>query len=210
MIQESEKHAPFAEVSQYFDERVEHYGGTVAACDWGSRESQQQRFRVLCDVLPLEGKSILDIGCGPGYLLDYLEQQNIPVQYTGYDISKKMIEAARERRPGINVCFADVLEVEPKPVADVVIASGIMYRLGDSPQKWFEYLVSGLWRCSRRALAFNCLSAWGADKEPGEFYQEPCDVLRYCCTLSPWVTLRHDYHPRDFTVYVYRHESRCE
>ena len=36
----------------------------------------------------------------------------------------------------------------------------------------------------------------------GEFYTDPLQTLAFCRTLTPWVTLRHDYHSRDFTIYM--------
>jgi len=54
------------------------------------------------------------------------------------------------------------------------------------------------------AVAFNSLSAWAPDQEAGEFYADPLQVVDLCRRLTPWVVLRHDYHPRDFTVYMYK------
>jgi hypothetical protein len=54
------------------------------------------------------------------------------------------------------------------------------------------------------ALAFNSLSNWANDQEANEFYADPVQVLNFCRELTPWVVLRHDYHPRDFTVYMYK------
>lgn len=42
---------------------------------------------------PEPGYSILDIGCGPGDILQYLPSIN----YVGFDINRKCIEAARRR-----------------------------------------------------------------------------------------------------------------
>jgi hypothetical protein len=33
-------------------------------------------------------------------------------------------------------------------------------------------------------------------------------TLNSCRQLTPWVALRHDYHPRDFTVYLYKTDRR--
>jgi len=54
------------------------------------------------------------------------------------------------------------------------------------------------------AVAFNTLSTWAQDQEAGEFYADPLKVVEFCRTLTPWVVMRHDYHPRDFTVYLYK------
>jgi hypothetical protein len=41
-------------------------------------------------------------------------------------------------------------------------------------------------------------------QEPGEFYADPVEIVRFCRSLTPWVVLRHDYLAHDFTVYLYR------
>jgi hypothetical protein len=53
-------------------------------------------------------------------------------------------------------------------------------------------------------VAFNSLSAWATDQEAGEFYADPLRVVDFCRRITPRVVLRHDYHPRDFTVYLYK------
>ena len=60
---------------------------------------------------------------------------------------------------------------------------------------------------SNSVVAFNSLSSWANDKEKGEFYADPLEVLKFCKTLSPWVVLRHDYHSRDFTIFIYKERN---
>jgi hypothetical protein len=64
--------------------------------------------------------------------------------------------------------------------------------------------VSRMWQMAKVAVAFNTLSSWAPDQEAGEFYADPVETLAFCRTLTPRLTLRHDYHRRDFTVYMYR------
>ena len=65
-------------------------------------------------------------------------------------------------------------------------------------------LVARMFALCREAVAFNSLSTWAPDPEPSEFYADPAETLAFCRTLTTRVTLRHDYHTRDFTVYLYR------
>jgi hypothetical protein len=61
----------------------------------------------------------------------------------------------------------------------------------------------------RKGIAFNCLSTWGAADDGGSEYREdPLRCLAFCRTLSPYVVLRHDYHPGDFTLYLRRQAQR--
>jgi hypothetical protein len=68
-------------------------------------------------------------------------------------------------------------------------------------------LVSEMFRRCRRGVVFNSLSTWASVQEQGEYYADPLEVVAWCRELSPWVVLRHDYLPHDFTVFVARQSS---
>ena len=48
---------------------------------------------------PLEGKSVLDMGCGYGWHCKFAAEQGAR-QVLGIDLSSKMIEEAKRRNPG--------------------------------------------------------------------------------------------------------------
>jgi hypothetical protein len=87
---------------------------------------------------------------------------------------------------------------------DVVTANGIFYLLGGDALRLMRELVTCMFALARRAVTFNSLSAWAGDQTAGEYYADPLETVAFCRTLTPWVALRHDYHPRDFTVYLYK------
>ena len=64
--------------------------------------------------------------------------------------------------------------------------------------------VLAVYEAAGEAVAFNSLSAWADDPEAGEYYADPLEVTAFCRTLTPWVAMRHDYHGRDFTCYLYK------
>jgi SAM-dependent methyltransferase len=76
------------------------------------------------------GARVLDMGCGPGELIDALP----PVDYLGFDLNPRNIEAA-ERNYGDRGRFfcADVREAELSGEAlfDVVLAVGLLHHLDD-------------------------------------------------------------------------------
>ena len=49
---------------------------------------------------------VCDMGCGPGHVARYLKEQGVNV--VGYDLSPKMVEAARRLNPGITFHQADL------------------------------------------------------------------------------------------------------
>ena len=87
---------------------------------------------------------------------------------------------------------------------DVVVANGIFYLLDEQPAPMMQHMIERMFSLAKKAVAFNSLSAWARDQEGGEFYADPLQTVEFCRRLTPWVVLRHDYHPRDFTVYLYK------
>ena len=65
-------------------------------------------------------------------------------------------------------------------------------------------IIEKMFELSTGVIAFNSLSSWAKDPQAKEFYADPATVLHFCRELTPWVVLRHEYHPRDFTVFMYK------
>lgn len=193
----------FAAIGRYYDGLVAKYGHDPRACDYGRAESQAIKFKVLSEVTPLDGKRVLDVGCGFADYAAYLSRRFRDVAYTGVDISAAMVAEARRLHPALPIRAANVLE-DDVGAHDVVTANGIFYLLGADAPALTRALIARMFASATEAAAFNSLSAWAPDREPGEYYADPAEILDYCRTLTPWVALRHDYHSRDFTVYLYR------
>lgn len=82
-------------------------------------------------VKPFPGMVILDIGCGPCDILDYLEN----VDYFGFDISAHYISRAKEKYGDRGTFTAKLLTPEDLgdlPKFDVVICSGVLHHLDDA------------------------------------------------------------------------------
>ncbi len=58
---------------------------------WSNRESQYTRFDALFQIGVTENDSILDLGCGLGHMVDYLEQKKLSTKITMVLISIQVI-----------------------------------------------------------------------------------------------------------------------
>ena len=180
---------------------LERFGGDYRAVDWGSRESQWLRFRVLLGLDDVAEASVLDVGCGVGHMVDYLTEVGFRGAYRGIDLLAEMIGVARQRHPDFRFEQIDLATDSIDAKADYVFSSGL-FTFADDDR--LRDTVKIMFTAANTGLAFNSLSAWAVDKEDGEFHADPLDTLAFCRTLTPRVVLRHDYHPRDFTVYLYK------
>ncbi len=196
-------------VIKHFSKLVEHHGNDVASLDWGRKESQELRFKVLSEVGLKTCETVLDIGCGLAHLADYLESQGVTAQYTGYDITPAMVKQARQRRPDLDIMECDLLggELVKYPTHDYVVSSGIFYLCKEKPLAFMDAMIRSMYARCRKGVAFNSLSSLADEKGESEFYADPSDVLRLCLEISPKAIVRHEYMAHDFTVFLYRNEN---
>jgi cyclopropane fatty-acyl-phospholipid synthase-like methyltransferase len=195
---------PFARIADYYDFLVQKYGHDPRACDYGRAESQQIKFRVLSEVTPLENRTLLDVGCGFADFASFLRGRFEGLRYSGIDLCAAMISEARRDHPNLDLRVANLADVSLNRTFDVVVANGIFYLLGEQAWPMMQSMIERMFALATTAVAFNSLSAWAEDQEAGEFYADPLQTVQFCRELTPWVVLRHDYHPRDFTVYLYK------
>jgi cyclopropane fatty-acyl-phospholipid synthase-like methyltransferase len=81
-------------------------------------------------VLPKKGEVILDIGCGPGNLLEYLPD----VKYVGFDMNERYIEDAKKRFGNRGHFFCEMFDKNTTIASadfDMVVAFGILHHLSD-------------------------------------------------------------------------------
>jgi SAM-dependent methyltransferase len=185
-----------------YDALAEKYGVDARALDWSGRRSQERRFAVLATVGPLEGARVLDVGCGQGDLFGWLRRRGVRLHYPGIDLAPRMIEIAGRRYPEAEFRVAGPEGIDGR--YDYVLASGVFAHRRFRPRDYLEAVVWRMFERCTRAVGFNSLSAW-ADRRAGrEFHADPVETMKFARTLSSRVVLRHDYHPRDFTVFLYR------
>ena len=172
---------------------------------WENEEAQRLRFEILASSVNLKGKSILDVGCGTGSLLEYLILKGIEVSYTGVDILESMIEVAINKFPDGNFICTDIFKQNyfKKKSFDVVFSSGIFnLNLGNNE----EFLIKALkifLNLSKEAAVFNLLHQKSPDKEHKFYYYSPDDIIKAIekiQTYSIKINIIENYLNNDFTV----------
>ena len=200
----------FARSTAIYNASARNSADNYQAAHWGSPLSQTRRFAILAEGWGGRlfcNASVLDVGCGSGDFCRYLEAAGLsPAQYLGIDLSSEMIARAKGQSPSLDFREWNILE-QDIGVFDIVVASGIFTFLDGKREERMRQLISAMYTACRKALFFNSLSSWSTEQAQGEFYANPLDACAFCHTLTPWLVMRHDYHPGDFTIYMYRNRQ---
>ncbi len=157
--------------------------------------------------LPLEF-SALDVGCGFGDLLPYLEGTDYKItKYTGIDFICDFITEARKRHAGtcINTEFI-VGSTYGGGIAkhDIVVASGIFNKRCNGWYKYTEDLIKTMFDLCTHCVCANFLSIYSDNKQKNAYYADPNKILNLAFKIGKRVVLKHDYRKNDFTVRIYK------
>lgn len=180
-----------------------HGANSSYALGWRSERDQQIRFAALTQIAPLNGKTILDAGCGYADLFTYLRDRYAIGLYCGVEQIPELLYIAIRRYghlPSMQFISGNFLSRD-LPICDYVFASGSLNYSSSEPDFIYK-AISKLYSCCSEGLAFNLLSTVSA---PGLLTAyAPEDILAYCRTLSNRVAFDNSYAAEDFTVLMYR------
>jgi ubiquinone/menaquinone biosynthesis C-methylase UbiE len=197
------------QIADMYNRGYDYNPGSVSSLGWSSRYTQTQRFLVLSLVDDLEDKSILDVGSGMGDFYTFLLENQVECEYTGIDISEKMLAHAKKVHPNVPFMFGNVLDLPAKPSYDIVLCSGAFNHRTEEPYPYVFAVITHLFSLCKKATAFNLLSSSTPPNQQDTetfTYFSPVKILEFCLTLTPYVELRQSYLPNDFTVFLYKNQ----
>ena len=195
------------DVNKYYSEKIIKFGPTPLGVDWKDKKSQFERFKQISKILSEKNFSINDIGCGYGIYLKFLKKNFKKIDYTGYDLSKNMIDKA------INLCpkekFIHIVKIDDIKVSDYSVASGIFnVKMKYKSTDWISYCLKTLDKInlkSKKGFSFNMLTKYSEKKymKSDLYYADPLVIFDYCKkNFSKKVSLIHDYDLFEFTILV--------
>lgn len=191
-------------MNSYHEMRVKDFGaGTPEALGWLDKTSQSTRFFMLADIGDLNGRSVLDVGCGYGDLRGFLGTQYPFLHYKGIDQSESFLAIAAERYdlPNTTFLLGDFVNGDLPPADYVLVSGSLNYRSSDPD---FIYkMITKLFNTCQIAFGFNLLSK--INDPSGLLVAYDIDkIMNHCLTLSNNVVLQDQYCDGDFTVWMYR------
>lgn len=206
-------------MTEHFDKIQSEYAakfkefGVSSASMLMPKGRHSTRYSVLAEYLRVEeNPSLLDYGCGLGFLHDYLNSEQINHQYLGVDMTQSFINNCRERFPR----SARFEHLDPKGnvdgLFDFVYASGVFNLQSDSSQqKSLNYVrerLEYLYGLTQKIMIVDFLSP------DVDFRQEGAQHIDYRLVLE-WLTpvfsrrwlLRHDYLPFEYSLVLFKQDE---
>jgi malonyl-CoA O-methyltransferase len=123
----------------------------------------------LVERIEREPSTILDLGCGTGYLTELLSKRFPQAQIVAVDFAPAMIERARKRVPGASFLVCDIEELEPEPASYDLIASNATIQWLTEPEQTLARLADSLSAAGELRLAtFGPRTFWELDQVLGE------------------------------------------
>jgi methyltransferase family protein len=181
----------------------------IRALLWDGPHDQTVRFEAIIRACPLEGRHVLDVGCGPADLLGFLGRRGInPSHYTGLEAQPWLARAARRRRyDRCSIVEGDFVEQPEKLFvgADVVVFSGSLNLL--SSKQFYRSLRQG-WEATRRWLAFNFLCSPDLAGARWLVWHRRAAVLALAARLGALTRTEEGYEAGDCTVVMEKTRRR--
>jgi SAM-dependent methyltransferase len=173
---------------------------------WHDPARQYYRFQEIVSFLPdLERTqlSVLDVGCGNGEFLKFLNFHGFRGSYAGIDVHDGMIAEASRRFPDVSFRCMDPLEVVVE-AADIVVMSGIFNVDCGQTTDYVFSVLSALFATTRDRLVFNAISTLVNRRDSEHFYLDPSDAIAMAGRLSHRFEIRHGFVPYNFTMCIHR------
>lgn len=192
-----------------YTQRYQEHGYSPLTLGW-RKGRQSVRFDVLTSLYEFSGRTVLDIGCGFGDLLQTLGEKFDPVaSYTGVDLVEPLVEEARQRWPAHTFITGDFLEITFDHGFDFVVASGVFNHRLDAitSEEYIEAVMQRAFELCDDGFAFDFLSDKVDYRLEHAYHASPEQILGMAYSLSRNVVLRNDYIPFEFSVFVFKDDA---
>jgi len=201
-----ERHLTQEEKNQILDlyeTRYRSMGRSYQTVGWSSIKDQFLRFEMLFRGLDPTGKTILDVGCGLGDLVIYLDKiTGGNYHYIGIDLSLKLISDAQTAFGSENRKFivGDILEMPDLKKVDIAVISGALsYRIEDNLSH-AQTMIKRLFDLTTNTVSINFLTSYVDFQDKKNFHYSSEQMFTFARSVTKWVTLFHDYPLWEFTL----------
>jgi len=189
----------------FYDARVGLLSGDdMMVLEYSGVEAQERLFARATELLPPQGE-VLDLGCGLGHLISYLDEHELSyTNYHGVDVSVRMIDAATKRySSNYEVSFEhrDILK-DPLPAVSFdtgYILSVLGYPIGDDPMKSMMGIIENAFAACRTGIVFSHLAS---GRKKGLKFTTVPEELAARCKSELGAKVEIDDEGKDFTYLI--------
>ena len=192
------------ESRRYWDGRARAPGTDLEKLAWSHERTQRMRFEAFLLEHEVDGRSVLDLGCGLGDFYAHLRRRGLAVTYTGFDLSRQMVRLCRARYPEAAFEQGNILEYEPAHRFDFTVAFGIHNIRVTAGREILELVTGRQFALARIAAHVSLLTDRASGFAPEIQAWRAEEVLAMALRITPHVVLRHDYLHNDFSVTLYQ------
>jgi SAM-dependent methyltransferase len=218
MMLKNDKSAPLPDyfsIITHYEQCLERHGDNHLGMDWPNMIELQRRLAVMLGVVrQVDGQvpRLLDVGCGVGLLLDYMNDHALDhlYSYTGLDLSSNMVNAARKRHTDAEFITQDILaQPLPEKRYDYILMNGVLTEKVSLSQDemvcYAKRLIKAAFQAASQGIAFNVMSSH-VDWERDDLFHWPMDSAVDFMTknCSRNIIVRMDYGLYEYTVYLYK------
>ena len=194
-----------------YEARLKQYGYSPKSLGWGKEGRQGIRFAVLAEeVLKEPNSSVLDVGCGFADLYDFLVACGWKGHYHGIDIVPGLIQIARRRHPKLAIQNCDITSNHGlKNIYDYIICSGVFNaKLSQSDNNHhITKALKSMFKLARKCVCVDFMSTYVDYEHSEAWHTDPIWAFETAMELSRRVSLRHDFMPYEFALFIYRDDT---
>jgi SAM-dependent methyltransferase len=199
-------------IKNHYEQCFLIHGDNHRGADWPNEDDLIKRYKVMSSIIrENDSNIILDFGCGTGMFYNFLNKENLNIDYIGIDISKPLIQVAKEKYKNINFYEIDILKNKSNFnfSYDYAICNGVFTEklnlTNDDMFLFLKEIITILFEKSRKGIAFNIMSNIVDFKRDDLFYLDFNSLLSFVSEkLTRNFIIRNDYGLYEYTVYLYK------
>lgn len=196
-------------IQERSDTRVNVDGYSEKAVGWSSRQQQELRFLKIIEQINInKTDSILDLGCGFGDFLYTLHSENVVYDdknYTGIDISKKMLDLAIARNVDAKFLCGNFMSYNFASMKfDHIICSGALNYSKKDPIEYIEKFISKFTQLCDKSLSFNLITSNVDYKDPLLEYYDSVEILKIIQKNVKKFKIDCSYNLHEFTCTLFK------
>ena len=195
------------DVASIYNQRFQKFGRDIRTVGWGSKSSQIMRFDFLLRDIDLEGKTIVDYGCGFGDLAMYIKNLGVKdYSYFGIDASSELVKYAKIEHEAYRNHSFEVGNFNESclKISDISVVSGAFSLKYSGIEENTKLVIEKIFNKTSNVASFNFLSKYCDYENPKDQHYSPELIFSHAKKLTKNVNLFHSYPLYEFTIQIFK------